>query len=260
MRIAVFSDIHGNPYACAAVLQAIDDDGPFDHVVAAGDLCVGGSDPARCVNLLRAANVSAVYGNHDEFIYAPDKVPGDELHRGLWKDLKPVALWALDRLNPEQVEWLRQLPFELRFSPTGDPTDDLLVVHANPKNVEDMIYPTPTEQEKLWGEIRQPDEDPGLATLLEEVTAAVVAYGHFHYTSQRKWRNLTLVNISPCSLPSVDHDPRARYTVFTWNAELNQWAISHRWVQFDYKQIIPSLLASGIPDFAVQFARRVAAD
>lgn len=52
MKIAAFSDIHGNLFALETVLAAIITHGPFDHVAAAGDLCLGGSSPRRCVELL----------------------------------------------------------------------------------------------------------------------------------------------------------------------------------------------------------------
>ena len=41
MRIAIFADIHGNPFATRAVLDAIADNGVFDAVVMAGDMCSG---------------------------------------------------------------------------------------------------------------------------------------------------------------------------------------------------------------------------
>ena len=94
MRIGVFSDIHGNPYACEAVLQAITVDGHFDTIVAAGDLCLGGSDPAKCVDLLEGSGVEAVYGNTDEYIFEPEKEPGDDLHRTKWRCASlPILLY-----------------------------------------------------------------------------------------------------------------------------------------------------------------------
>jgi len=41
MRIAVFSDVHGNAFALAAVLEAIAADGTFDRVIAAGTMAFG---------------------------------------------------------------------------------------------------------------------------------------------------------------------------------------------------------------------------
>ena len=87
MRIAVFADIHGNPFATRAVLDAIGADGVFDAVVMAGDVCSGGSDPAACVDMLQEAGVQVVYGNADAFVFAPQKEPPDERYRENWGNI-----------------------------------------------------------------------------------------------------------------------------------------------------------------------------
>ncbi len=245
MRIAVFSDLHGNPYACRAVLDAIDKEGKFDAVAAAGDLCFSGSDPASCVDMLKAAGVQAVYGNTDEFILAPDKPPPDEEHLNNWHSYQAAAMWAAEQMGPERLNWLAELPFDLRFSPTPNPSDDLLVVHANPKNVHEYIGPSFEEQIKLQGKIVQPDNDPGLINLLAEVSASVIAFGHLHYTSLRRWGDLTLVNVAPCSISPYEDDQRARFTVFTWVK--GAWKVARHYVDYDPRQEGLALLASDIP-------------
>jgi predicted phosphodiesterase len=245
VRLAVFSDIHGNPYACRAVLHAIDTEGVFDVTVAAGDLCYGGSDPAGCVDMLRQAGVQAVYGNTDEFIFAPQKLPPDEEHLRAWDTIQAVSLWAANRLGPDRVAWLAGLPFEVSFSPTSEPSDALLVVHANPKNVHDYIGPPFEEQIKLEGKIAQPDDDPGLASLLADVPSAVIAFGHLHYTSLRRWGNKLLVNVAPCSVSPYDGDHRARYTVFTWEGD--EWKLERRYVEYNYTRAAEDLRASDMP-------------
>ena len=206
MRIAVFSDIHGNPYACEALLESIGREGALDALVAAGDLCLGGSDPSRVVEMLRSAGVIGVYGNTEEYLKAPNRTPPDELHQKMWKTIQPAVFWTRELLLPDQAEWLFGLPFELHFSPDGCPENDLLVVHANPKDVELMILPDEEAQRSLFGEVRQPDRDPELTTALEGVTARTLAFGHFHYIFQRLWRDLELVGVASCSLPGFDHD------------------------------------------------------
>ena len=174
MRLAIFSDVHGNPFACQAVLRAIAREGAFDAILAAGDLCLGGSDPAGCVEQLIEAGVQAVYGNTEQYLRFPDQIPPDELHRSMWNIVQPAAYWTLARLSSEQLSWIGGLPFERRFSPTSQPEDDLLVVHANPKDVEMMIYPSETEQLHIWGEVRQPDE----AVELQQSLSGVAARAH----------------------------------------------------------------------------------
>lgn len=244
MRIAVFADIHGNPYATRAVLDAIADFGEFDAVVMAGDVCSGGNDPASCVDMLQTANVQVVYGNADEFIFAPQKEPPEEIYRARWDEILRTSRWAAKKLGEQRVNWLKGLPFELRFSPTQNVQDDLLVLHANPKNVFTHIAPPEEIQKELNGKTFQPDDDPVLAELFEGVQAGVMAFGHFHYTFERFIFGIRLVNVSPCSFSAFEPDRRARYTFFTWDGD---WQVQRKYVEYDYHQEWKALMASDIP-------------
>jgi hypothetical protein len=245
MRLAIFSDVHGNPYACQAVLRAIAQAGKFDAILAAGDLCLGGSNPARCVEQLAGAGVQAVYGNTEVYLRSPEQTPPDELHRAMWAKIQPAVYWTLARLSSEQRNWVTGLPFERRFAPTGRPEDELLVVHANPSDVEMMIYPSETEQLCLWNEVRQADEAVELVQSMSGVTARTIAFGHFHYMFQRSWREKTLAGVACCSLPGIDHDQRARFSIFEWVK--TKWAISQHWVDYEAQKEIAALKASDMP-------------
>lgn len=248
MRLAIFSDIHGNPYACEAVLGAIAREGSFDAILAAGDLCLGGSDPAACIDQLASAGVRGVYGNTEEYLRSPEQTPPDELHRSIWDIVQPAACWTLDRLSEAERGWLFGLPFERQLSPTGKPGDELLVVHANPKDVEIMIYPAEMEQRRLWGEVRQPDTANELREAMSGVAAGLIAFGHFHYMFERNWGDKTLVDVACCSLPGIDHDLRARYTIFEWVK--NKWVFSQRRVEYEAQREVEALQASDLPSKA----------
>jgi hypothetical protein len=118
-------------------------------------------------------------------------------------------------------------------------------VHANPKDVEMMIYPKETEQLRLWGQVRQPDEAAELHQSMSRVEARVIAFGHFHYMFQRAWREKILAGVACCSLPGVDHDRRARFTVFEWAK--TKWVIKQRWVEYKAQKEIAALQASEMP-------------
>ena len=246
MRIAVFSDVHGNPFACEAVLKGIDAAGPFDAVIAAGDSLFGGSDPARCADLLIEAEVLAVYGNTEEYLRAPHLTPPDERHARKWDSLQPLAYWVREKLGPERMVWMDSLPFEERFSPTGDPQDDLLVVHANPKDNLLFIYPEPKEQLAVFGEVSQPDNDPDLHIHFEGVTAGTVAFGHLHWSSVRCWNGYTLVNVAACSGSVYDGRERSRFTVFTWGGDA--WMLERHAIAYDTQLEAAALRASDHPD------------
>lgn len=246
MKLAIFSDVHGNPYALRAVLQAIKTHGRCDALIAAGDLCLGGSDPSACVDLLQAAGALAVYGNTEEYLRTPNQPPPDLHHSKKWEFLSQATHWTNNQLRPEQREWLAGLPFSLRFSPTADERDTLRVVHGNPQDNLLMIYPAPHEQTALWGEIRQPDEHPGLVEVLQPLPqGSTLAFGHFHYLSERIWRGVRLINVACCSMPAIDHDPRARFTEFEWRG--GAWQIQRFWVDYNWQQEVAALKASDIP-------------
>jgi len=245
MRIAVFSDLHGNPFACQVVLKAISSHKACDAIVVAGDICLGGSDPAACVDMLRSENVEGIYGNTELYILHPDQAPQDETHLRKWNYIQPVAYWVGSQLSQSQMGWLRSLPFERRFSPTGSPEDDLLVVHANPRDVELMIFPPEDEQSILWGQVRQPDDDSILVSVLRNEKADLIAFGHYHMVYQRRWKEKLLVNVASCSLPGVDHDWRARFTIFEWLQGV--WVITRYWAPYDTGKELAGIKTSNMP-------------
>ena len=132
-------------------------------------------------------------------------------------------------------------------------------VHANPKDVDRRIMPPLDEQkkilrpgvmqEKILGEklerLLQPDNDPELIDMMDGVTAAVIAFGHFHYSSIRPWRDKMLVNVSPCSIAPFDYDKRARYCIFTWNG--TRWDVDRAFVPYDTSLEAPALRATDMP-------------
>jgi predicted phosphodiesterase len=216
MRVAVFSDVHGNLTSLEAVLDDIARQAP-DVVVFAGDLCVFGARPAECLARVKSENIPAVYGNTDEWI-------GDE-RRG---ESDPSG-WARAQLAEADRVWLGSLAFEHRVSPTSRPEDDLLVVHANPVDVNQPIWPPAPMQRKLYGEIRQNDRE--LETILAGIEASVIAFGHVHIPNLRPWNHLLLANISSVSL-GQDSDTRAKYGLLTWDKAAG-WSVEHRFVEYD---------------------------
>lgn len=99
MRIAIFTDIHGNPLSTRAVLDAISDNGFFNAIVLAGDTCFGGSDSADCIDMVRAAIVQMVYGNEEEFVFSSLEEPPSEAYRARWSQTYRESRWAEAQLG-----------------------------------------------------------------------------------------------------------------------------------------------------------------
>lgn len=244
MRFAVFSDVHGNIQALNAVLADMDQRGPFDVIVFAGDLVYGGADPQACVNALRERDIPAVYGNTDEFLWnaieIPESATGERFDR--WTAFVGAVAWTREHLDNDSMEWLQSLPFELRYKATARPIDDLLVVHANPKNVTDIILPNRIMQRERLGEIKQ--EDDVVAELLLGVTAKTIVFGHVHVPNIREVDEYVLVNISSVSRPQ-DDDWRAKYGILTF--EMGEWVAEHVHVEYDIEAARKALMESDMP-------------
>jgi predicted phosphodiesterase len=236
MRIAIFSDVHGNLTALEAVLKDMDEQEAFDTVFFAGDLCYLGPRPAECVALLKSReHISSVYGNTDQWIDGPPLLSDDieEEARKRIQRIHDIASWTAEKLPPMERAWLRELPFHRRVSPTVNPRDDLFIVHANPKDVNQLIFPGVRRQKEIWGEQRQSDHE--LSDLLEDLVADTVAFGHLHIPFIRRWNDIQLVNVSSVSAAG-DGDRRAKYAILEWDGE--EWNASHRYVDWDVEEEI----------------------
>ncbi|SRR6266498_1096797 len=225
MRIVIFSDVHGNVAALEAVLAAIRRTAAPDALFVAGDLAMLGPRPAEALALLRALDGARfVMGNTDKDLL--DFPPGDA-------DID----WTRTRLSADDMAFLHGLPFEQRLEVA--PGHELLVVHANPRDLEEPIKPDSTEA------LVRP--------LLEGVTAEVIAFGHYHVPFVRTFDRWKLVDVASAGMPR-DGDQRGVYATLTWKG--GTWRIEHHRVPFDIEAVARDYTAVGYPD-AQQAAQRL---
>jgi predicted phosphodiesterase len=221
MRVAVFSDVHGNLTALEAVLKDIENHG-VDEIVFAGDLCLIGPRPSECAARVHDMGIPAVYGNTDEWLLGRRKAPSH---------LAELAAWTNDQLHDAERLWLEGQPFSYSVSPGGGAGSELLIVHANPQDVDQPIFPSEEEQVARYGRVRQPDED--LDELLAGCSSKQIAFGHLHVPFVRQHEETTLFNISSVSIAG-DGDPRAKYGLFTWAS--GDWSFEHVFISYDMAQ------------------------
>ena len=221
--IAVISDIHGNLWALQAVLQDLDRVGP-SQVIVAGDLALGGPRPAECVELIRRRGYPAIRGNTDEWLSsAPDAITD-------------AISWASAQLSDADRRDLAGLPFLWRLP---DEAGDLVVVHATPWSISDVVPPDAPE--------------PLVRRVFAEAEAAAVAYGHIHIAYVRELGDKLLVNPGSVGLP-FDGDQRASYAMLS--VEGGRWRATLRRVPYDVAAAVGALRDSGNPE-AERFARRL---
>ncbi len=223
MRIAIISDIHGNQIALNTVLEDLASQPAVDHLVIAGDLCLNGPCPREVLETVQGLNCPVLQGNVDADVVTASPDKGEKK--------RTTAAWTREQIGPAGIQYLASLPFSHRIlNPDGS---DLLVVHANPLNLEDAIFPNASDStlENLLG---------GL-----ESSISALAFGHLHIAYTRQWRHLLLVDVGSCGLPR-DEDHRASYAILSWQG--NAWEAEIRRVVYDVKAVVKQIKASGMPN------------
>lgn len=226
MRIAVFSDIHGNTAALDAVLAGIRASGEVDALWIAGDVADMGADPRGVVERLRSigwAEVVCVRGNADRAVYDGDLVTElASVRRQSDEDALTTltfveeAAWTRGVLaGTVGLEWIRALPLEVRRTlPDGT---RVLVVHARPGADDgDGFVPGMT--------------GPELRALLGSPDAGLVLVGHTHQPVNSTIDGVRVINAGSVSNPVVA-DQRAQWLLI--EADTGGYRIERRSTAYD---------------------------
>ncbi len=232
-RIAMVTDIHGNVMGLQAVLDDLSRH-TYDCLVLGGDYVAHGPRPRESLALARTLGARAILGNTDVHVY---------------ERREPGASWTADLLGDAALEWLRALPFSLRFQAIpGDPDTDLLIVHATPTNIEEILI---TQDHPLGTFSRTPPEKA--RALLGDARADLILYGHIHYASQGVLCGQRLASVNSAGFP-YDGDHRLAYGIAFWDGE--HWQVEHHRVPYDWEAVAAQLDTSPCPTSPI-IAQRV---
>jgi putative phosphoesterase len=189
MRIAVFSDVHGNLPALNSVLRDIEQQG-VAAVVCLGDLAYKGPLPGECVQLVRSLGIPCVYGNTDLALLSVTHVnarPSLPESRPVHPAEVPYLQWHVGHLSEADMAYLAALPFAHEIAADGIRVQ---FVHASPQDCNTAITPSQVE---------------GLA-------ADWLVVGHTHQPCVVKCAGKLLINVGAVGF-SLDGDWRPSYAV-----------------------------------------------
>jgi putative phosphoesterase len=233
MRLALLSDIHGNPLALETVLADLSRRA-IDQIVCLGDVAALGPHPCEAVERLQAVGCPVVMGNTDEWLLDP--VP-QEPESELEKRAMEAELWSARQLSPTHLDYLRTFQPEIEFPLEGG--QNLLCFHASPlSNLKGITPATPAEE---------------LERLLAGRRATVIAAGHTHEQMLRRFGDLTLVNPGSVGFPAevdpvsgrVQRPPWAEYALLESSG--GALAIEFRRVPYDIAPNVEAVRRSGMP-------------
>src|SRR5262245_57617063 len=189
MRIALFSDIHGNLAGLEAVLAAITARGGADVVVAAGDLIGGESATDEIIELLLAHQVQMVRGDSD----TDDKLialqrqaldaPGTT--RNSLAYYRALEAWLQTHLSAQGHAFLAALPVAHTVEVASG--HHLYVCHASPRSVGDRVCAPQCDAQTIRQAYAGAD-------------AEVIAFGHAHTPYTRLLDGRLYVNVASVGL------------------------------------------------------------
>jgi putative phosphoesterase len=219
LRLLVVSDIHSNLTALQRVLE---DAGPFDAAICAGDIVGYGPDPAKCIDTIVERDFECVAGNHDAAV-----VTGDVL------SFNPYAAEAISinkrLIDDEKRTWLRLLPMSLNL--TVDEVR-IAVFHGSPRNpLNEYIFPT--EARYLAAEF------------LRLTGADLLILGHTHVPYVQRSGLRLMANPGSVGQPR-DLDPKASYMII--DIEDGKVEIDHRRVEYDIDEVASRMRRQELPN------------
>lgn len=238
MRIAVFSDIHGNSIALDAVLDDIEASGGADLYLVLGDLIALGFDPIGVLERLSSLdNAIIVRGNTDRYLIsgerpAPtiDQVKEDPSQVAVFADVLQSFAWTHGAIaSSEWIDWLCDLPSEYRTS-LPDRTS-LFAYHSSPGKDDGMgIHPGLSKAD--------------LRLLLPDIQSGLVCVGHTHTPHEIRVGSVHVFCVGSVSNP-FPPDLRASYLLI--EAEKNNINASFRYVSYDRELVVDEIIRVGHP-------------
>ena len=252
VRLALLSDVHGNPIALDAVLGDIEARGGTDGYWVLGDLVAQGHDPAAVLRRLAALpDARFVRGNTDRYVLTGDRTRPSVTEAQADPALVPMLVavaqgfaWTHGCLAATGwIPWLAELPLEQRLTlPDGT---RLLGVHAAP-GTDDGPGVEPDTPER---ELR--------SLVVGGCGVDLICVGHTHQPSDRRAGDVRVVNVGSVSnpLPGTS-DQRASYALL--EADECGYRLTARRVAYDVDAVVRAIATSHFFPNPEWLARRFA--
>jgi putative phosphoesterase len=223
VRLAVFSDIHGNLPALEAVLADIAAEKP-DLVFCLGDLVGYGASPNEVTERIRAERIPTIMGNYDDGVGFDRDECGCAYKDPVDRLLGDRSLaWTRAHTAAENKAFLRTLHKEIRVEADRR---RVLLVHGSPRKLNEYLF-----------------EDRPISSfqrLASSSNADVIVFGHTHKPYAKTVDGVLFVNAGSVGKPK-DLDWRACYAI------LEGGRVSFRRVEYDVRAAAAAIRATELP-------------
>ncbi|OON97573.1 MAG: hypothetical protein ATN36_02930 [Epulopiscium sp. Nele67-Bin005] len=218
MKLAFFSDIHGNVEAFKAVIEDIrSKDIDFENVFCLGDSVGYGPRPNEVINLIRDLKITSVLGNYDSAVASNMSTPSRTNN---------AYDWTVAYLTPENKEFIRN--FEDGISVVRN-KKSFFLRHGSLFSNSEYIFEDDTQ--------RQMD----MAHYLDE---DVIVMGHTHLPYAKEVNGKIFINTGSVGKPK-DGDNRACYCVVNVEDEIS---VEFFRLDYDIDKVIEEINQSELPN------------
>jgi putative phosphoesterase len=230
MRIAIFSDIHGNLPALEAVLTHIRTQ-QFDAVYCLGDLVGYAPFPNEVTERIRQEAIPTIMGNYDDGVGFERDDCGCAYREAEEKKRGNQSLaWTKAHVTADNKAFLRTLQPQIRFDADGK---RILLVHGSPRKINEYLF-----------------EDRPLSSfqrLAASSNADIIVYGHTHRPYSKGVGSVLFVNVGSVGKPK-DGDWRACYAIL----DTARGEVQFVRVEYDLRRVTEAIRNSDLPgEFAV---------
>jgi putative phosphoesterase len=227
MRIAIFSDIHGNTHALEATLADLKAQQP-EQVYCLGDLVGYAPFPNEVTERIRGEGYPTIMGNYDEGVGFDRDECGCAYKEALDQQLGQQSLeWTKAHTTGENKAFVRTLVPQIRFEADGK---RVLLVHGSPRKMNEYLF-----------------EDRALSSfqrLALTSEADIIVFGHTHVPYTKDVGGVLFVNIGSVGKPK-DGDPRSCYAVLDLATPQR---VTFRRVEYDVQAAAAAVRESDLPD------------
>lgn len=243
MKIAIFSDVHGNLEALEAVLEDIQ---PFlvEAIHCLGDVVGYGADPVACLRHIQDNCSSIIQGNHENALW----------HMPERRHMNSMALeaitWTCKQLTPELIEMIKTWPLikkEAEFCLVhGSPDQPLFFYYLVHRTQMERALRAFSEKICFFGHTHTPKIIEALAidsirVMKPETEHKALETEQIIFTLDGNKRYL--VNVGSVGQPR-DNDPRARWVMFCDDP----WEVMFRYVPYNIKGVQKKIHQAKLPD------------
>ena len=223
MRIAIFSDIHGNLQALESVLADIAAQKP-DAIYCLGDLVGYGANPNEVTERIRREGWPTVMGNYDDGVGFDRDDCGCAYREAAERERGQRSLeWTKACVTSGNKAFLRTLVNEIRFEADGK---RLLLVHGSPRKMNEYLF-----------------EDRPISSfqrLAASSNADIIVFGHTHKPYVKEVDGVTFVNAGSVGKPK-DGDRRGCYAL------LEGGTATFRRIEYDVRTAAAAIRATDLP-------------